>query len=194
MSLCAEIAADILFNCDYPPVAGIEQKIILINRDDIDSITYDVTYPGELATLITLKTGKTGYLVQGIKQVMKYSNEFLSETESVNAVRHSILGVRVYDPSVNVQKAINNFINGANVVAVVEKKWKGIDNENAFRIFGLTHGLELSEMTDASDENDGTFVFSLTTPEGYKEPKVPHQLLITDYATTRTAFDNKFAA
>ena len=80
------------------------------------------------------------------------------------------------------------------MVAIVEKKWKGTDNENAFKVFGLVHGLEISELTDNSRENDGTSVITLSTPAGFKEPKVPHQLLETDYDTTKTAFDNKFEA
>ena len=194
MSICAKISQDVAFDCDNPPVSGIEQKIILVNRDDIENVVYDATSPGELITDITLKTGTTGYEIQGIKQVMGYSNTLVTEENSLNGVTHSIDGIRFYDPSVESQKTINDFINGANVVAIVEKKWKGVDSANSFKVFGLVHGLEITDLTDNSRENDGTSVITLSTPSGYKEPKVPHQLLETDYATTKTAFDNKFAA
>ena len=36
--------------------------------------------------------------------------------------------------------------------------------------------------------------FTLESTEGFEEPTVPMTLLETDYATTKTAFDAKFAS
>jgi len=192
--ICAEISKDILKNCDDTPVMGIEQRLVLINESDLPAsgIIFDTVYKNSLITDINLITGKTGYEVQNIKQIMNYTNSLESSEDSENGVLHQINGIRIYDPSEEARKEINSFIGGAKVYAVLERKWKGIDNKYAFLFFGLKFGLELKELVDNSNENDGTMVLSLGTPSGFKEPYVPHIYRDTNYETSLVTFNNKF--
>lgn len=197
MSLCASIASDVLKACGLDkPVMGIEQNLVLINEEDLPlaGITFDATNPNELITALALAATKTGFLVEGLKQIMNYANTFESPDDAESGVIHTIAGIRVQQNTVAAHKFINDLINGARVYAVVESKWKGTDNANAFRFFGIKYALELKEMTDSSNENDGVAVLTLGTPNGFREPFRPHILLDTDYDTTKTAFDNKFEA
>lgn len=195
-SICAKISKNIVRNCDDKPVAGMEQRLILINCDDLPAsgIDFDANYPNSLITAINLNGGTTGYEVQGIKQIMKFSNALEKNDEGEDGVPHSITGIRFYDPSEEARDEINKFIGGARVFAVLETKWKGIENKYAFKFFGLKFGLELSELTEASAENDGTVVMSLKTPNGFKEPYLPHIYRDTNYTTSLTTFNNKFAS
>lgn len=196
-TICSKIASDITKQCGKDkPVQGIEQEIVLINEDDLAAtgITFDSTDPDELITALALESGTSGFKVEGLKQIMNFANTFENPAEGESGTLHTIAGIRIADPSVAAQKFVNALVDGARVYAVVETKWKGSSNANAFKFFGLKFGLELKEMTDSSNENDGVKVLTLGTPEGFKEPLVPHQLLDTDYDTTKTAFDNKFAA
>lgn len=196
MDICEIIAADILHDCDNVPVAGIEQRLVLINTADLPAsgITFDVATPSTLITAIALTAAKTGYEVQGIKQIMNYTNSLEYTEDSENGIIHAINGIRIYDPSAEGRDEVNKFIRGAKVFAVLETKWKGLLNATAFKFFGLKFGLELKELIDNSNENDGTIVMSLGTPSGFKEPFLPHIYLDTDYATSLTAFNNKFAS
>ena len=195
-SVCAKIAKDITRNCDDKPVAGIEQRLILINCDDLPSsgITFSSDYPNSLITALALNSNTTGYEVQGIKQIMNFTNSLEKNDDGEDGVTHTIAGIRFYDPSEEAREEINKFIGGARVFAVLETKWKGVDNKYAFKFFGLKFGLELSELTEASKENDGTVVMSLKTPNGFKEPYLPHIYRDTDYETSLTTFNNKFAS
>lgn len=195
-SICAKIGQNILRECDNKPVLGIEQRLMLINTEDLPAtgITFDATYPSSLITQLELLTGKTGYEVQGIKQIMNYTNSLEASEDSDNGVIHSLAGIRIYDPSELIRNEVNKFIAGAKVYAVLERKWKGVGNAHAFLFFGLKFGLELSELADNSNENDGTIVMTLSTPSGFKEPYLPHIYRDTDYATSLTAFNNKFAS
>jgi hypothetical protein len=194
--ICAKIGQDILRECDNKPVLGIEQRLVLINTEDLPAtgITFDTTLPSSLITQLQLATGKTGYEVQGIKQIMNYTNSLEASEDSDNGVIQSLAGIRIYDPSETIRDEVNKFVAGAKVYAVLERKWKGTDNKHAFLFFGLKFGLELTELTDNSNENDGTIVMTLSTPSGFKEPYLPHIYRDTDYATSLTAFNNKFAA
>ena len=191
---CQKIAEDFLYNCDNRTVQGMEQKLILINEADLSAsgITFDATYPNSLITAINLNTGTSGFEVQGIKQIMNFTNTLVAEEASEDGVTHSITGIRIYDPSEEIRNEINKYIAGATVYAVIERKWKGTDNKHAFLFFGLKFGLTVSELTE--DSAEGTIVMSLSTTGGQKEPYLPHVYRDTDYATSKAAFDNKFAA
>lgn len=196
MSICENISADILRDCTNKPVRGIEQSLVLINVDDLPAsgITFDGTNPSSLITALSLASGKTGYKIDGIKNIMNYTNSFENGEDAESGVMHSIAGIRINDPSAAIRAEINKFIGGAKVFAVLERKWKGTNNASAFLFFGLKFGLELTELADASNENDGTTVLTLSTPTGDKEPYLPHIYLDTDYDTSKTTFNNKFAA
>jgi hypothetical protein len=192
-TLCSQIGADILFNCNNKPVAGVEQRLVLINRPDLDAlgITLDETYPNSLITGIELKTGKIGYEIQGIKQIMNFTNSLVTDEASFDGVKHSITGIKIYDPSEITRDEINKYVGGAEVYAVLERKWKGVDNAHAFLFFGKSFGLIISELKDESV--DGIIQISLSTPGNAKEPFLPHIYRDTDYATSLTAFNNKFS-
>ena len=196
MNICAKMGQDVLRSCDNKPVKGIEQRLVLINTEDLPAteISFDATLPSSLITHLQLASGKTGYEVQGIKQIMNYTNSIEVSEDSENGVKHSLAGIRIYDPSETTRNEVNKFIAGAKVYGVLERKWKGEDNAHAFLFFGLKFGLELTELVDSSNENDGTIVMTLSTPAGFKEPYLPHIYRDTDYQTSLTAFNNKFAS
>lgn len=192
LNICLKINQDVLRSCTDKPVAGIEQRLILINKDDLpfENIERNNLLPNSLIDNITLKAGTRGYLVEGIKQIIQFTNSGIVEESSENGSTHSITGIRVFDPSEKIREEINKFLLGNEVYVVVERKWKGENNEHAFLFFGLFHRLQMTEMTE--DSSQGTIVFSLSTTAGMKEPFVPHVLRITDYQTTLGAFNNKF--
>lgn len=193
MSVCAKIGKDVVYDCNNRSVQGIEQRLVLINESDLiaSGITFDVLLPNSLITGITLVTGKIGYEIEGIKQIMNYSNSLVADDNSEDGVKHSITGIKIYDPSEDIRNEINKYIAGAKVYAVLERKWKGVDNEHAFLFFGLKFGLMLSEMKD--DSADGVISISLSTYGKFKEPYLPHIYRDTDYPTSLTTFNNKFS-
>ncbi|GFR80620.1 hypothetical protein ElyMa_002319400 [Elysia marginata] len=196
MGVCSKISADILKSCDNPSVQGMKQRIVLINTEDLPAtgITFDSTNPATLITKIQLEKDKTGYEVEGINQIMSFNNTMEVSEDSFNGVKHTLTGIQITDPSETARNEINKFIKGANVYAVLERNWKGINNEHAFLFFGLKFGLEVSELTESAKENGGAIVLSLSTPSGFKEPYLPHIYRDTDYATSLTTFNNKFVS
>lgn len=192
--ICNKVAEDILYDCDNRPVAGIEQRLVLINEADLPAsgISFDSTYPNALITGIALNPGKVGYEIQGIKQIMNYTNSLVADEASEDGVKHSITGIKIFDPSEEVRNEINKYVAGAKVYAVLQRKWKGTDNKHAFLFFGLKFGLMISELKDESV--DGIIQISLSTLGANKEPYLPHIYRDTNYATSLTAFNNKFVA
>lgn len=187
------LTADILYDCLNGGVAGLEASVIIVNRDDINlsSITYDANNK-MIMTGFQLNSGKTGFLLQGIKQVNSEAFELIKKETSADKKKHTFNGIILTLSAAN-KLQLEKMSEGAQYVAIVEKKWKGADDVDAFDVLGIDVGLELNVATFNSNEADGNAIFELSSADGFEEPKFPVNLLLTDYTTTKTAFTNKFA-
>ena len=189
----SELVADILRNCDNPPIAGIETNVIFINSDDIDR-TATTYLPADklVMTNLALKAGKSGVLIEGVKQINVALAELVKKETSQDRFAHGFTGTLLSDIG-SAKKNLQAFAEGARVVVVIETKFKGVQQKEAFHVLGYDQGLEISTGNWSTAENDGAWTFELRSTDGYEEPKVPMTLLETDYNTTKVAFDNKFA-
>ena len=160
------IDADILFDCDNSPVGGLETDVLLFNEADIDldAITYDAANK-DIVTNFQLLSGKTGFLLEGVKQINSASSELVKKEFSSDKHKHVFNGV-VLNVSAANKKQINSMAEGTKYVAIIDRKYKGAANVEAFLI---------------------------ESTENYEEPRLPNTLLETDYPTTKAAFDAKFA-
>jgi hypothetical protein len=186
------ITANILFDCDNPSIGGLETDVLLINAEDINIATTTISATNKtLMTNLALKATKVGFLLQGVKQINGTSYELVKKEFGPDKFKHMFTGV-ILNPSAANKLQATLLSEGGKYVVVVEQKWKGAANADAFQVYGYKSGLELMTLTYNSKENDGTISFTLESTEGYEEPIVPMTLLETDYATTKTAFDAKF--
>jgi len=193
MTCTGLLGGDILADCDNAPVGGIEVNVLLFNRLDIDKTA--TTFDGANKLLITnfqLLSGKTGFLLEGVKQINGLSEELVKKETGPDAFKH-LLSAMVINPSVANRKELQNLSEGASVAAMVELKWKGVSQAEAFILGGFEAGLELNVLTRNTKENDGSITFELSSVDGFEEPKQTLTVLETDYATTKAAFDAKFA-
>ncbi|MFJ1490761.1 hypothetical protein [Capnocytophaga canis] len=187
----SRLGKDLLFDCADKPSAGIEQEVVLINREDIDWA--GTTKNGNTVTSLTLKSGKSGYKVKGMKKHLTFDSKPVID-EGINGFKHTF-HFRVYKNSAEDYEQIDSIFAGANLVAIVERTQKGAQAKNAFEILGLNLGMEASGDSGGLvvSENEGTFLISIATPDGTKEPNSIMKWLETDYATTKAKFDNKLA-
>lgn len=189
---CEEIiSADIQRNCDENPVAGLEVNILLFNKKDVDysALTFDAGND-LLCTNFQLLSGKVGYLLEGVKQSNSAMEELVKK-DYANQWKHLLRGV-ILNPTVENRKALENLMSGSEYVSIIEKKWKGNSDADAFILLGLDSGLTGSSATWDSKEADGVEVFEMSSEDGQEEPKRARNLLETDYATTKIAFGNKW--
>jgi hypothetical protein len=195
MGLCDGLLTDdILFDCENASIGGIEVNVLLFNHSDIDRTT--TTFDATLKTKITnfaLKAGKTGFLLQGVKQVNALKFELVKKEMGPDKYKHTFAGLLLNLSTENKQRLLELSQGGLFAVGV-ELKWKGASNVEAFQLAGYESGLELMVTTWSSGENDGTVSIELASKDGYEESKPVCTILETDYATTATAFGNKFAS
>ncbi|MBL4820125.1 MAG: hypothetical protein JKY98_03905 [Gammaproteobacteria bacterium] len=190
---CEEkLTADILKDCDNKPVGGIEVNVVIINFEDVDKGSSTIDGANDLIiTNLATNSGTQGHFLEGIKQVNGVSSELVKKEESYDMHKHVFAGV-ILTPSAANKKHAAELSSGNRYVVVVEKKFKGASQADAFEVLGWDSGLVISTMVYNSKESDGVIKFELASEDGFEEPELPRNLLETNYATTLVAFNAKF--
>jgi len=186
------LTADILNDCTNAMVGGIEVDVLFFNRADINKTA--CTFHATKETLMThfeLKSGKAGFLLQGVKQVNALKSELVKKEFGNDKWKNTFAGIILNLTTENKDRLLE-MSQGGNLAVMVQLKWKGASSAEAFQLGGFDSGLELQTATWASNENDGTFAFELASTEGYEETKPIITVLMTDYETTLALFGNKF--
>ena len=139
MSFCELLAADIAKVCGEGQVAaGVEQKVVLFPLANISASTK----ADGIITAITLTAA--GYTIDGIHEMIRYQSSFVRPENGMPGFIHRLNNVPVLDPSAEARDALNAIAaGGGNYVAVIERKAKGVDDEDAFIVLGLNYGLSV---------------------------------------------------
>ncbi len=185
---CGGITIGSAYDCDDPIQSGVNQRLILMNLEDIDSVAYDVTLES-LITDITMATGMQGFVFQGVRQSLTAQSAFIPQTVSVG-YDHQV-DFLVFDIS-QLQKDNLEKMGLEKMVAVLENKNVAGNEDAFFEVFGLGAGLEMQTNVriNADVETQGAYALSLKTSDNEgKEGKMPQNWFATDYATTKVLVD-----
>lgn len=191
MGVCGRINAGNSYDCANKDVGGIEQvEILLVNRADIDYqntvVERDPANGTHKISNLAIVTGAKVYSFEGIpaKSILN-AGYSMNVGDYYDTVTHTVT-IPVYNQCESSLTTLNEFVNGAEVVAVIENKNKGTGNTCAFQIYGFDRGLKAGELTYNSNENNGIVLLPLSSREPDLEPYVPYNYIETDYATTKT--------
>lgn len=196
MSVCSGITASITIDCTNPPVAGVSDIMYLINRDDIDAITFDTANPNapnKLVTNITLKTGKYIYKVEGRNNSHEPTTT-LRKGRYFDSYEHQV-SFKIFSNGPEVKSEIESMVQKGNMLAIVENNYRGAAEKATFELYGYTSGLEVAEGSRNANDNDtqGSYALVLKTPEQQGESHLPFSFLVTDYAGTKAWFEANVA-
>lgn len=182
-------------SCDDPIVQGVEQRGIIINRDDIDfsATTFNSTRKNVIET-IALKATKKAYEV-----VVLGSTPFTGTNTALAAGTYrntftNTVSLVILDNGPDVCENVIDALANGEFVVILENKFKGLQKEEnpgdpAFQVYGWYQGLRASEMTNEkySEDTDGGWAVSL---QETRAPKSGVFLFKTDYETTAAAVES----
>lgn len=197
-NVCAKVINDSLYNCDLKGISGIEQRVKLINRCDITLSDWTIARsltPTECSHMITAYTGEdpadlNAVTIEGIpgKRLLNASFPWtngdygIDYTHTVNLFAGALTQLALCN-----LKALGR---GAEVIAIVEQRFKGADGDDSFLVYGWDQGLKLADGTFDHNENNGNLIIPLSSMDPDLEPDPPMVLLMTDYDTTKVWFDS----
>ncbi len=188
---CApKLTADILQDCSVKTVKGLDGgKAVIINWEDIDKAASTVA--GATISDLVTKSGTSGFSAEWFKDLASANSSFSPSTEDVDGFLHNFL-CRIPNASADNAERARELAQGRFVI-VVETRFKGTDNEEAFKVLGWECGLKLSEMTWNTLENSASIPYTAATEDGDVESYPYNVFLETDYATSKATFDTLFA-
>ena len=190
MSICGKIIAGADFDCDNPIAPGVNERLILLNKDDFNdaAISFDLT-DGFIIQDIIMPTGTNGFAFEGNRQSLAPQYDFIPQTVSVG-YDHTI-NFLVFDVSAIQKDNLEKMALGK-LVAIIENN-RGLGNgDNFFEVYGIDVGLEVLTLSriPSDVETGGAFSLQLKTSDNAgKEPKMPPTWFDTDYNTTKVLVD-----
>jgi hypothetical protein len=187
MPICGAISANMLIDCANPIIGGVKDRLILINRADVASVTRNGTNP-QIIEAVTKNSGKVGYLYEGIKSSIDVKVSMVAKKYAVG-FSHEIT-FRVFSNDANTKKQLSALARGE-VLAFLENNYRGAAGESSFEMYGWGVGLVVSAMeTNKSDsDTQGAYVITLSAPPDKMEPQLPETLFITSYAASLAVFN-----
>lgn len=164
MALCDFIISSSIngYDCENPPIKGVESRGMLINRADIDTTSF--WHGGDFLVDFTLKSGKVGYKVeQSGKTPYNGTQQEMVEGTNANTITNTLQLVVMKQDS-DWAKQLFALLNGE-FVAVLENKTHN-DSYNC-QVFGLETGLHCTGAVRELYNDDTLAGWQLTfTEEG----------------------------
>jgi len=186
VSICGSLTKSILKSCAVPIQGGTRDRMAVINFDDLSAITYvgttSVVDSFVIDSLAIQIDGKNNSIMPNYKMVKVGFEKMFDH----------IVGCKGFDISQEVKDDLNKGKDGRYVV-ITENFAKGTNGTTAFEIYGISTGLEMTELDrdPNSADTQGAFNIVFGTDKN-KEPLMPNYLFIDDYATTKAFFDALF--
>lgn len=181
-NLCGEAGSNILLDCNNIPVNGTSDRLLLINRNDIDTAATTIAADGSISSL-ALKATKTAFQIDGIAGSINPDEEQVIQG-GIPRYRHRV-AFRPFKVDQATRNEIEKYAKG-NCVAVLETL------DNTYEIYGYNVGMKALLVTrNPNDaETNGNYVVTMASDDQRPlEPKLPRIYLNTDYATTTTELE-----
>jgi len=175
------ITAAVTPNCTYPLINGDEVIVRIANRSQIDTYTFG-SNPLVIEDITMLSTFKFWKFTAAKDSVISKSSLLVKKFG--NRHKHSLdLVIMAVNGATKTQ--LEALAQG-NVVVIVEHKFKGLNGESAFEIFGREQGMEMSvlDRDQSNGDNLGGYAITLTTNDNAPEGHLPAPLDAGTYADT----------
>ena len=181
--LCGQLTKNISPDCVNKLFGGADDRLILFNFDDIDSVVRNIDNP-QIIEAILLASGKRGFVYQGKKN----SNEpdaALVKQRFIDVYDHGII-FKAFEVDAAAKREYERMVDGL-VIAILQNKFSGNDGDTEFEIYGLDTGLEVQELTRilADADTQGAYNIVLRSSEQSKEAQLPATLFLADRTTTK---------
>lgn len=187
---CAKLTANIMAkNCNMPQVE-VESRIILINKDDIDTATS--TIAGGVISNLALKDGAKGVEFLTNEKGVSTENTFSRGTYFGQWDQKVI--AKVFRREQDIKDAINSLMN-SKMVVIVENRESGAEGATKYEAYGYNIGLKMTEATSTSTDGDKViYSLSLGTSDTEKESQLPMSVYKTSAEATKSMIDSLLVA
>lgn len=177
------IAKAITSNCTTQPVGGLEVVAYVFNRGDM-TITYDGTNPNKVTGIASV-TAELLYKLTGTKKNLNAGHDRTIADDLADTFKHyfSFKGFEFGSDDVLNMDGLGD------VCVIVEYKQKQTDADGVFVGYGFQSGLYVTTDTRRANDLNGVRSLELATRDNEGEPYSQYNVVITDYATTKSTLE-----
>lgn len=186
-SCAANIKGNIAMDCDNPIVGGYTGRGVLINVDELKTMTRDGSNPRTISA-ITIATGASTTAVDNTAFAQPFNSSTVQSTDENGMVQYTKtfvvnIPLRGSTTSKFIVEPLHKSALG--FLLILEKKDK-VGN-GSYVVVGAEQGLKATAdgVVRNEYENGGSIVATLSTTENFFE----EVFFDTDYETTKTAFE-----
>jgi hypothetical protein len=183
MACTSGIAKAITSNCTTQPVGGLEVTAYIFNRADM-TITYDGTDPNKVTGIAAVGSALM-YKYTGVKKNLNAGHDRVVSDEVADAFKHFV-SLKGFESDTD---SVLNFDGLGDVCVIVEYKHKPSSADGVFVAYGLKSGLYVTTDNRRANENNGIRNIELASRDQEDEPYSQYNVLLTDYATTKSALE-----
>jgi len=182
------LRCDFLFDCANPPQAGLEDKAILINSEEIDksATVFDATNPNIIKDLV-LKAGARGYRVDQKKGSFNGTKWEMTEGTYTNGTIQTFAFV-AFDRSAKGKECVEKIMNGS-FVAIIQNL--SAPDSSLIEILGYDTPLTVPTGSQDYVTEDASGNIVLTLASKFTS-RLPRSLFDTDRATTLAKFESLY--
>ena len=164
MACISKISSAITYDCETGNTGLV--SALLINKEDIASITFDPTNTSLVAT-VSLKEGASAYKIDTVKRALVTTEALKVNEGAPNAYTHSATVVVTAAAGAALFKGlINPFANGSFVILVKALAPAGYPGSYYIsRAYGLYYGMSATAVDRSSHDNGAWYTITMSTPE-----------------------------
>ena len=188
----SKLSKDILLDCADLPKQGVQNSgvAVLINFEDIDRTS--TTSSGATITDLVLESGTTGFKLDYYKQLAQGAGAYTPNAETIDGFSHSGILILPTQAAESAERSAE--LKDGLYVVVLKTKYEGVDQKDAYKVFGFENGMALTELTTNTNENSGSILFTLTTEENAYETYPFNTFYETSFSASKASFDSAFAS
>jgi hypothetical protein len=181
LPVCGLVTSNISPNCTDVNINGVDVSILIANWSHVSGVTQNSTT--KAVETITMTSSNKFFTWEG-KKTSNNAKESLVKGALQSAFSHEVSGV-FFDVTASGKLQLQAAANGL-VMVIIKYKYKGTTANCKYALHGFDQGLELSilERDQSNGDNKGAYAFTLKTPDGYPESKLPLTIWVTSEAAT----------
>jgi hypothetical protein len=187
MANCIGITIGAEYDCLSPLKAKVNERLLVGNLADIESITYDVTNP-TLITAITMKSTKAMFAFQGVRSTVKPQVDLVSSEVTVGFSHQCDFSVFEVDAA---QKENLQAMSAVSQFCIYQNPKDSSLGDAVWEVMGVNSGLEVSTLVrmPADGATGGAYAIQLKTPEAASETSLPNSFFDTNIVTTEAKIE-----
>ena len=178
------LSRDIVFDCTNKPTKGSENRLIVIEKENIDTVTLNNTNK-LIVEAMTLASGKRAFEYVGNGMPIATNKSKIVDENGVRWMHNVSFTIEGNTPEI--KNELNRFEQKP-LVVITKNFYKGdATGKSVYEIFGLDNPVYMEECAD--EEGNMRWACVFRNKEGYESPTPPHNFFITSLATTEAAVE-----